>query len=170
MLPERVSRARRGTVSITSTRFVKQGKMTPQMDHAYRVTREALLDCLHDGHIDAAGLRAMQSAMTNMLPNKAAFGAARYDELRGLLDEVETLPVREPMPPPTFRNTWPLWLWLVVTAVAYYYAGKLILLIAAFVFLVRGVLWCSRRFPLTTYFFVVLIGTLLGGRGRGRRW
>ena len=77
-------------------RFLRQ-QPTSQLDQAYHASRTAMLDCLHDGFVDAAGLRAMQTAMASTAPNRTAFGSDRYDELRGLLDEVEQLPVREPV-------------------------------------------------------------------------
>jgi hypothetical protein len=40
-------------------------------------------------------------------------------------------------------------------------------LLAGFITLLRCVVWCSYRFPLTTYFFVCLLRGLFGRR---RRW
>ena len=55
--------------------------MTAQLDHAYRVSREAMLACLNTGFVDADGLRAMQAGMSNVAPHRHAFGSDRYDEL-----------------------------------------------------------------------------------------
>lgn len=75
---------------------------------------------------------------------------------------------RQPPPvEPTFGNSWPLFAWLVATAVVGYYARNLILAVAALVLFVRGAAWFGYRFPLTTFF---LLGFIRGLTGRRRRW
>ena len=41
------------------------------------------------------------------------------------------------------------------------------LLLAGFIALMRCVIWCCFRFPLTSWFFVVFLGAMVGRR---RRW
>ena len=64
--------------------------MTRHLDKFYRDAREAMLMALRDGYVQAEPLAAMQ-AMANMAPNREAFGAARYDEMRSLVDAIEHL-------------------------------------------------------------------------------
>lgn len=66
-------------------------------------------------------------------------------------------------------KTWQCFAWLAITAIAYYFAGKLILVIAAFIFFIQGWLWFCRRFPRTAWFVYGFIGGLTGRR-RYRRW
>ncbi len=59
-----------------------------------------------------------------------------------------------PVPPPTlvqptFRTSWPLFAWLIATAVVMYFAKWPILLIAALVGFFRGLLWLGNRYPKT---------------------
>jgi hypothetical protein len=155
-------------------RFLRQ-QGTAQLDQAYHASRQALRDCLNDGFVDAAGLHAMQTAMASTAPNKISFGADRFDELMGLLDEVEKLPVRHPphawhhtVPYPyTFKWDGP---WLFVLAL---FAGGFVYpalwVLAGFIALMRCVVWLSFRFPMTMVFFTAFFIGLLG-RGRGRRW
>ena len=74
-----------------------------------------------------------------------------------------------PPAPPTFRTAWPHFAWLVGAGIVYYFFGKLILLIAAVVALIRGYLWLCWRFPRTMLFVTAFLKGLLG-RGRRRRW
>jgi hypothetical protein len=46
----------------------------------------------------------------------------------------------------------------------------LFLVIAAFVAIMRGLVWLCFRFPLTMFFLTVFTSTLAGGRGPRRRW
>lgn len=62
-------------------------------------------------------------------------------------------------------KTWHLLAWLIVTAVALYYAKWPILILAAFVLVVRGWVWLAFRYPLTMHFIAAFIRGLLG-----RRW
>src|SRR4051794_8517653 len=71
--------------------------MTRQMDRAYRDAREAMVDVIEDGTVDAGSLQAMRDGLRAMAPHKQAFGAARFAELQGLLKQVEHLPIREPV-------------------------------------------------------------------------
>jgi len=64
--------------------------MTRHLDKFYRDAREAMLMALRDGYVQAEPLAAMQ-AMANMAPNREAFGAARYNEMRSLVDAIEHL-------------------------------------------------------------------------------
>lgn len=64
------------------------------LDEVYRLSRDAMLDCLRSGIADPDGLLAMQKGMAAMEPHKQAFGPKRYDELRRLLDQIEQLPRR----------------------------------------------------------------------------
>lgn len=60
------------------------------------------------------------------------------------------------------------WLFvLALTAAGFIIWKPLLLLIAAFITLMRCVVWLSYRFPLTTWFFVSFINGLMGRR---RRW
>lgn len=67
--------------------------------------------------------------------------------------------------PPTFRSSWPLFAFLIVMAVALYYAKWPILIIAGFILFVRGVAWFGWRFPKTTCFLIGFSRGLMG-----RRW
>ena len=73
-----------------------------------------------------------------------------------------------PAPPPapmvpTFRNGWPLFVWLIATAVVMYLAKWPILLILALVGFFRGLLWLCDRYPRT---MIVLLGFFRGLIGR----
>jgi hypothetical protein len=70
---------------------------------------------------------------------------------------------------PSGLKAWHCFAFLIVTAVAWHYAGPVILVIAGFVLFVRGWVWLSVRFPLTMFFVNSFIRALLGGRRR-RRW
>jgi hypothetical protein len=48
-------------------------------------------------------------------------------------------------------KTWHCFAWLVVTAIVYYYLGKLILFVAAIVLLVNRWVWFCRRYPRTAW-------------------
>ena len=160
-------------------RFLKR-QAQPALDRAYRDSRQALLDCLHDGCVDADDLRTMQAAMA---PNREALGADRYDELRGLLDEVETLrvcPASASDQSPAARVASPraypyqfkwdgVWLF-VLFLFAGGFAFKPLWVLAGIIAFMRCVVWLSFRFPLTMIFFTAFFSGLLGGRGRGRRW
>lgn len=65
---------------------------------------------------------------------------------------------------------WVLFAWLAVTAVSYSFFGRLILLIAAIVGIVRGWWWLSMRFPRTMIVINSIVAALLSGRRRRRRW
>ena len=63
--------------------------MTAQLDYAYRVSREAMLDCLNTGFVDADGLLAMQAGMSNMNRTDTPSDRIGMTNCGGLLDEVE---------------------------------------------------------------------------------
>jgi hypothetical protein len=65
---------------------------------------------------------------------------------------------------PTFRNTWPIWLWLVITAVLWYAAGPALLVIAALAFCFTGLFWLCDRYPRTMIVLLGFLRGLLGGR------
>ena len=73
------------------------------------------------------------------------------------------MPALPPLP------TWVYFAWLIVTAIVYYFAGKLILFIVGVVLLVRGWIWLTLRFPRTMFFVNACIAGLLGGGRRRRR-
>ena len=60
------------------------------------------------------------------------------------------------------------WLFILFLA-AGGFAFKLLWLLAGFIAIIRMVIWCSFRFPLTTFFFTSVIRNLMGHRRR-RRW
>jgi hypothetical protein len=63
----------------------------------------------------------------------------------------------------------PAWLF-VAFLVAGGFAFKLLWLLAGLITFMRVVIWCSFRFPLTTFFFTSLIRNLMRGRrSRSRR-
>jgi hypothetical protein len=65
-------------------------------------------------------------------------------------------------------RTWHLFTWLIITAVLiHYHVHYLILLIAAFVLIMRGYLFLCVRYPTTMLFVTAFLRGLLGG---GRRW
>lgn len=72
-------------------------------------------------------------------------------------------PSPEPTPPaapplaPTFRNSWPLFAWLIATAVAMYYAKWPILVILALVGFFRGLFWLCNRYPKTMFVISVIL-------------
>ena len=162
---------------------------TRQMDHAYYCSRAALLDCLNEGFVDAEPLKAMQAAMARMAQDRRAFGLERYHELRALLDEVEKLPVCEPVfvrhepmfgeehhrrmqpyrqVPYPYQFKWDgPWIF-VLLLFAGGFAFPALWVIAGIIAFMRCLVWSSFRFPMTTIFFVSLFNGLLGG-GR-RRW
>ena len=65
-------------------------------------------------------------------------------------------------------KSWHCFAFLIVTAITYYYIGKLILLIVGCYLLLRGWLWICRRYPLLAWFLYCFTRGLLGGRRR--RW
>lgn len=67
------------------------------------------------------------------------------------------------------RFPWAEFTFLIVTAVACYYARNLILVIAGLVLIVRGWWWLTCRFPKTMTFVNYFLAGLIGGRRR-RRW
>jgi hypothetical protein len=69
---------------------------------------------------------------------------------------------------PSGLKTWHVFAFLIATAVACYYAGKLILFVAAIVCIVRGWWWLSLRFPKTMIFVNFVLSAMLGGRRQ--RW
>jgi hypothetical protein len=66
-------------------------------------------------------------------------------------------------------KSWQCFAWLIVRAVTYYFLGKILLVIAAIVALVRAGSWFCRRFPRTAWFGFGLTRGLSGGRGTRRR-
>lgn len=54
-------------------------------------------------------------------------------------------------------KTWHLFAWLIVTAITYYYVGKLILLGVAIYFLFRFWLWLGRNHPAVCWFIIGFI-------------
>ena len=69
---------------------------------------------------------------------------------------------------PSNLKSWHYFPFLIVTALIYYFVGKLILFIVGIVLLVRGWVWLTFRFPLTMSFINFFIAALLSG-GRRRR-
>jgi hypothetical protein len=67
--------------------------------------------------------------------------------------------------PYTFKIDGP-WLFVLGLFVAGFFS-PLFWMIAGFITLMRCLVWCGFRFPLTTWFFVSFFNGLLGGR---RRW
>jgi hypothetical protein len=81
--------------------------------------------------------------------------------------QAQPAPAIPPVPiAPTFGNSWPLFLWLVATATALYFAKWPILVVAAIVGFCKAWIWLSRRYPRTMYFIAVFIAALIGGRRR----
>lgn len=70
-----------------------------RMDHAYRISRDALAATLKVGVVERRDLEDVQRAMRKLEPVAKGFGLAHYRELRGLLDAVEKLPIRIVQPP-----------------------------------------------------------------------
>ena len=66
-------------------------------------------------------------------------------------------------------QTWHLFAWLIVTAVVYYYVGKLVVVLFLCWLALIGWLWFARRWPRIALLLAFLLRGLLGGRGR-RRW
>ncbi len=62
---------------------------------------------------------------------------------------------------PTFRNSWPLFAWLIATAVVMYFAKWPILLIAAIVGIIRVYALLARRYPKTMWFLLGVIRGLM---------
>jgi len=58
---------------------------------------------------------------------------------------------------PTFKTEWPLFVWLIATAIVYAYIGKLVLLVAAIYFLFKGWMWLGRRHPHVAWFIIGFI-------------
>jgi hypothetical protein len=71
-------------------------------------------------------------------------------------------------PPPSIRNSWLHFAWLVATAIALYYAKGPILIIAAIV----GIGWLCNRYPTFGHFVAVFVRGFISGLigGRRRRW
>jgi hypothetical protein len=67
---------------------------------------------------------------------------------------------------PTFRNSWPHFAFLIVTAVVMYYAKWPILVIAALVGFFRGLFWLCDRYPRTMFVILAFVKGLMGGRRR----
>ena len=65
---------------------------------------------------------------------------------------------------PTFRNSWPYFAFLLVVAVALYYAKWPILIIAALVGFFRGLFWLCHRFPRTMFVIMAIVRGLMGKR------
>ena len=99
------------------------------LDNAYQLSRDAMLMTLREGFTEGPSLRAVQRGMLAMAPHQQAFGAARYAELRELLDRVERLPVREPGLMLRLRRqlaatpAWQLFAALAVIAAVCHFAG-----------------------------------------------
>jgi hypothetical protein len=67
---------------------------------------------------------------------------------------------------PTVRDSWPLFAWLIVTAIVMYYAKWPILVIAALIGIFRGLLWLCERYPRTMLVIMAFVRGLMGGRRR----
>jgi MFS superfamily sulfate permease-like transporter len=65
------------------------------------------------------------------------------------------------------KRSWPYFLWLILTAVALYYAKWPLLILAALVLFFRGYWWLCERYPRTMFTITVFLNALFGGR-RGR--
>jgi len=63
-------------------------------------------------------------------------------------------------------KTWHAFAFLIVTAVALYFAKWPILLIAALVGFFRGLFWLCERYPRTMLVIAALVRGLMGGRRR----
>ena len=61
-------------------------------------------------------------------------------------------------------KTWHVFTFLIVTAVALYYAKWPILLIAALIGFFRGLFWLGERYPRTMLVIAALVRGLMGGR------
>lgn len=59
------------------------------------------------------------------------------------------------------------WLFVLALAVGGIVVWKPLLLLAGFIALLRSIIWLCHRFPMTSWFFISLVGALMGGR---RRW
>jgi len=69
---------------------------------------------------------------------------------------------------PSGLKSWHAFAFLIVTAIAWYYVGRLILFVVAVVLFIRGWLWLNFRFPKTFIFINYFIAALL--RSGRRRW
>ena len=76
----------------------------------------------------------------------------------------QTAPKALKAPPPiapTLRNSWPLFAWLIATAVVMYFAKWPVLVIAALIGFFRGLFWLCERYPRT---MLVILALVLGRR------
>jgi len=79
-------------------------------------------------------------------------------------------PPRASVPPvryvaaPTLRNTWPLWVWLGLTAALWHFAGPALLVVAGVVFFLIGWGAFAARYPRTAWAITGFMRGLLGGR------
>jgi hypothetical protein len=75
-----------------------------------------------------------------------------------------SVPLVRYVAPPTLRNTWPLFAFLIAAAALWFVFGKAVLVIAAIVFLLIGWVWFCRRWPMTALVIIGFLRGLLGGR------
>jgi hypothetical protein len=75
-------------------------------------------------------------------------------------------PPAPPPVPPTFRTSWPLFAWLIATAVVMYFAKWQILVIAALIGFFRGLSWLGERYPRTMFVILAIVRGMMGGRRR----
>jgi hypothetical protein len=91
---------------------------------------------------------------------------ARHPSILGEEHERQMRPYKWIPYPYQLNKMDPAWLFVL-----FLFAGSFVYpllgLLAGFIAFMRIVVWCSIRFPLTTYFFTSLIRGLTGGR---RRW
>jgi hypothetical protein len=67
-----------------------------KLDHAYHSTRNALRDVLDAGVLnDPRGLQQVRAGLDQISHHKEAFGIERYEELEGLMAQVQQLPIRQ---------------------------------------------------------------------------
>ena len=133
-------------------------------------------DTLRDGYVYDEDVQLMRQGMRATGRHRAAFGAERWDELNGLLKQVEALPR---VSPPIINHRPGAWHhhvpypyqfkwdgpWVFVAClVAFGFITPGLWLLAGFIAFMRGLIWCSFRFPMTTTFFVGFFSGLLGGR------
>ena len=134
--------------------------MVPVMN-AYEQAKAALHEALRVGWVDPDALDAFQQSMATLAPVQKKFGQARYDELMALLDQVEQLP--NSAVHPSWDKAW-VFIFVLMGIGAVY---PPVLILAAFIAMVRGLAYLGWRFPLTTAFFVAFFYGLMGWR---RRW
>ena len=63
-------------------------------------------------------------------------------------------------------KTWHAFAFLIITAVALYFAKWPILLIAALIGFFRGLFWLGERYPRTMFIILAIVRGLMGGRPR----